>query len=495
MRFDHGNDYDRRSIKPVLSDERAIRPQPVSTYENIKQRIADGFAAALEWIRGKKHLSITEEPKTAEEARLALIREREALEKRKRDELAATESTRSALEQARKIKEQMDAALAAETARIEAETARKNAEYTKNESLAVEAVAKARDYLTAKTTEHTQAAREADKATKLSRSVAGEQREEKPISAAAKERRAKNLAKKGSELVPDAVWEAGAAKRSEKRKERLNANTRLLVDESSYPIPWKRETALLGERGLPPGSYASAVQPMAKHAQVVGAGGKWSSVDFSKADAWKAVAEMAELSTPRSKGAGRQVKHVAHGVLSKPLNEDGGVQKWSLPEANRAARHYLRSQGADPSRHDYVVVVHSDKTEEAIHVLWNRVRDDGMIHRNDNAWVSSALGRARWDQYAGIDPARISVSDSKEKPIREGFKKIRDDSLCAEYFSVDSEKTETVPLIGREHAAALGSEGSPDDGQCAGTWTPKPCYRTKDEVRSIFYHCLNEAKS
>lgn len=494
MRYDHSSNYDRESLKPVIRDDSAFKPQQVSAYDNFKKRIADGFAHALEWIRGKRHLSITTEPKSADEARSALIKERAALERKKRDEAAIIESTRIALEEARKAKAQIEAQLAAETAKTEAETKRIADEQAKREADAVSAVARSEDYLTSKKSEHSQASIAASNAIALTRTMAGEQREEKPISAAAKERRAKNLAKKGQELAPDAVWEADATKRKEKRKDRLNANTRLLVDESSYPIPWKREETLLGVRPLPPGSFASPIHAAAAHAQIVGAGGRWSAVNFTKKDAWKEIADIAALSAPKAQGPGRQVKHIAHGVLSKPLDENGGKQKWTPEEANRAGRHYLVGQGADPSRHDYVIIIHSDKDEESIHILWNRVRDDGKIHRNDNAWVSSALARARWDQHAGIDPARISVSDSKEKPIREGFKKIRDDSLCAVYFSTTSEEIETVPLIGREHAKALAAEGAPDEGSCAGTWTPKPGYRSKDEIRAIFFHCMNEAK-
>jgi hypothetical protein len=185
---------------------------------------------------------------------------------------------------------------------------------------------------------------------------------------------------------------------------------------------------------------------------------------------------------------------VAHGVLSKPLDEQGGIQKWRPDEAVRASRHYLRSQGADPDRHDYIVIVHSDKREESIHVLWNRVRDDGKVHSCENALVAACLGRARWDQYAGIDPSRISAPDGKKKPVREGFKKIRDDSLCAIYKSLDGKEVETVPLIGRKHAENLGKEGIPHAGKTGGTWTPKECYRTKEELKEIFFHCLCETK-
>lgn len=322
------------------------------------------------------------------------------------------------------------------------------------------------------------------------------QREEKPASEAGLARRAKKLATKGRELIPEEIWQAEAPRRALKRKERLTAYTRLLVDESRYPIPWAPEAPpLLGQRPLPKDAFSGEIRVPAPHAAVVGAGGKWSGVDFFNEKAWKVVADLATASAPRSTKVGQPIKHIAHGVLSKPLGEQGGIQKWQLDEAVRAGRHYLRSQGADPDRHDYLVVIHSDYSEEAIHILWNRVRDDGKIHSCGNALVAACLGRARWDRYAGIDPARISAPDGKSKPVRDGFKKILDESLCTSYNSISGNDTEIVPLIGKVHAVNLAKEGAPNADSAAGTWTPKPCYRKPEEIGAIMFHCLCEVKN
>ena len=122
-------------------------------------------------------------------------------------------------------------------------------------------------------------------------------------------------------------------------------------------------------------------------------------------------------SEPRTKGIGIPtfLPLRRSGVLSKPNDGTVAVQRWTDQTAMRAARQYLVGQGADPDRHDVVVFVHSQqvqrkdgstKVEEAVHILWSRNRDDGLLHDNDHAFVSAAVARARYDVYAGIDPAR-----------------------------------------------------------------------------------------
>ena len=50
---------------------------------------------------------------------------------------------------------------------------------------------------------------------------------------------------------------------------------------------------------------------------------------------------------------------------------------------------------------------------------------------------------------------------------------------------------EKIPLQGKEHARRLGAEGHPEPGDIAGTWTPKPCYRSADMIRRILNHLMS----
>lgn len=488
MRFESSSSSDH--TRPVISVEAQLR-----------HRMAEGYRVAVEWISriteqiSGHHLTIKRKPANPQEAKDMLLTERAAWEPIRSAGLAEAQACGKDIEATKAERDRLTKAIAEEKDRIDREKQEIADLKARALASAIEGVALCQQVLAQRTQEHQAAKADADRAIARSDALGADPRPEKPVSDAGMARRVKNLTAKGSETVPDAIWEAEAPRRAEKRKERLNACTRLLVDESTYPIPWAPEPpTLLGQRTLPKGAFPSEIRVQAPHAAVVGASGKWANVDFTGKNAWREIADLAVTDTPRSKKAGQPVKHVAHGVLSKPLDESGGIQKWRPDEAARAGRHYLRSQGADPDRHDYIVVVHSDKHEEAIHVLWNRVRDDGKIHSCENAWVAAALGRARWDQHAGIDPARISVADLKEKPVREGFKKIRDDSLCAVYKSVNGKDVEVVPLIGKVHAENLAKEGLPDSGRTGGTWTPKPCYRKTEEIRQIMFHCLCEGK-
>jgi hypothetical protein len=507
MRYDRSRDDDRVPVAPPLMEPEIdqvhvpkatpLMVQPAaSTYDRVKQRIAAGFASAIAWIRSKKnHLTITKEPQNPDEARQALTREHAALEVKKREREREMESTRVALEASRAAQQQQEAAMAKERAAQEAADKAHAVEKARQEADAVAAAALAAENVTTKRKDLLAANQDADKAIALSASLTAEPRPERPVSWTQKQRRAKKLAAEGSALLPDEVFAAGAAQRSEKREARRNANTDAVCREASYPVPWRPERTLLGVQELPKGSFDQAVPGGAPHALIVGAGGAWADVDFTDRKAHETLAALAMQSAPKAKGAGRPVEFLGHAVLPRKSEEEGGNQKWDLREANRAARHYMVGMGIDPERHDYLVVIHSDEAEQTVHILYNRVRDDGKIHRNNHAYVSAALARARWDEYAGIDPGRVLLSDGKSQPTREGIKMVKDKTLFAEYFSMDDDEVEQVKIIGKEHAERLAEEGAPPEGRGGGLWIPKDGYHTKADVEFIFYHIMAQKKA
>lgn len=331
-------------------------------------------------------------------------------------------------------------------------------------------------------------------AIEFSRTVAGECRadqDEKPISKTKKAKRERNAKKKGKELMSDEEWASGAEGRKKAKARSVQSHKNKLLDECTYPIPWVKENEVMGIRALPKGCFSAPVKAEAKHAQVVAANGRLASVDFTKANAPDLMTSIIEDQKPKIRGAGQPPKHLGHTVFSKPLDENGGIQKWQPEEATRAARHWMVGVGIDPDRHDWVLVHHQSKKEEALHLLFSRVRDDGMIHESPHAFVASLVARARWDNYAGIDPGRIAAPDGKSKGVRDGFKALDDHTMFAQYRDLSGETpTETIKIMGRDHALRLAAEGAPDENSCAGTWTPKPAYRNKNEVRQIFIHVL-----
>lgn len=288
---------------------------------------------------------------------------------------------------------------------------------------------------------------------------------------------------------------------AEQTRKKVRNATDLVAKEADYPIPWVSEVIACGARPMPVGAFLEPIQLSAPHAQVVGATGQLSAVEWGSAAALAqavAVISAQRIDTGR---VGGQVKHLGHGVLSKPNDGQHAAQKWTPESAMRAARHYLVSQGAQPDEHDMAVFLHSQlvkrgskvvKIEEAVHVLWSRVRrSDGALHECQPAFIAAVVGRARWDNAAGIDPSRIGMTDSAAKPVRDGLKALRGRKLEAVYRDPSSMRIiEHVSLLGRAHAARLGAEAIPDAGDIAGTWTPKPAYRSAKDVWRIFAHCM-----
>ncbi len=279
------------------------------------------------------------------------------------------------------------------------------------------------------------------------------------------------------------------------------SRTDAIIREATYPVVWVHEPEIAGMRAQPVGMYDQAVPMASPHSQVVGALGRLGSqVDWSASEALEVAAGILDSQRVPSSKRGGQVKHVAHGVLSKPNDGTKAAQLWTGDTAMRAARHYLVGQGADPDRHDAVVFIHSQvaprsdgtiKVEEAVHVLWSRVRDDGALFDIDYAFVAAAVSRARYDVAAGIDPNRIGMASMKSKPVRDGLSALKKRELVARYVDQATMRTlERIPLQGRDHALRLGVEGHPEAGDIAGTWTPKPCYRGAVETRRILNHLM-----
>ena len=265
---------------------------------------------------------------------------------------------------------------------------------------------------------------------------------------------------------------------------------KIILDEARYPIAFAEESGAI---------VASYPCRHAAHARVVATHGLFNSVEWDTDRCERQALAVMQSFRPAIAGRGQPPKHIGHIVLARPT----GAERWSDDEAHQAGRLALIAQGADPDRHPWFIVAHSQRTsdgahkdEEALHLVWVRVReDDRALHNCDHALVALNIGQARWDHWSGIDPGRMHFPDGKSQPVRAGLKKVDAKKLDA-YYTMESETggkrrvVERVLLQGRVHGAKVGAEGQPVEGQCGGLWIPKPCYRNDDELVAFLGHLL-----
>jgi len=193
-------------------------------------------------------------------------------------------------------------------------------------------------------------------------------------------------------------------------------------------------------------------------------------------------------------GRGRPVKHVGHIVCARSAD----MIAWTAATASQAAHHALVAIGVDPARHTWMAVLHSqrkgvagaEKNEEAVHLVYSRIRDDGALHRCDHALVALAVGQSTWDNAAGVDPDRWSGLRGASQPVRDGLKALQNGKMKA-YFTINGEKIETVDLCGKEHRTLIGAQGIPELDGAAGIWVPKQGYRTEAELQALWDHLFS----
>lgn len=468
----------RQGVPDLFIPARLVARSAREVVHQVGERIRVALAKASTWWAGRKHHLSTNEalPDNPAQAVAVLRREEAALATREHEWEASAKRRQARAEQAAAALVVLERQAAAERERLAGLAAAAVREVAEREA-AARAIAVAEG--AASTARRRRDAVQVAVATAEQASAPGQAR----VSRSAKR------AKKDATAAQATATVATARSRTD-----------VITREATYPIVWVREVEIAGVRAQPVGMFDQAVPMAAPHSRVVGAMGRLGAqVDWSGSEALEVAAGILDAQRVPSKRGG-QVKHVAHGVLSKPNNGTKAAQVWTSDTAMRAARHYLVGQGADPDRHDAVVFVHSQvaqrrdgtiKVEEAVHVLWSRVRDDGALFDIDHAFVAAAVSRARYDVAAGIDPERIGMASTKSKPVRDGLKALKKCELGARYVEAGSMRTlERVPLQGQDHAQRLAAEGHPEAGDIAGTWTPKPCYRGAAETRRILSHLM-----
>lgn len=263
----------------------------------------------------------------------------------------------------------------------------------------------------------------------------------------------------------------------------------------SEKIPWNEELIFAGVRPPPPGLFDQPIASTLGPALIVGAGGALAEVDWKNPELAivEATKILAAQTQPIQRGGHR--RHVGHLVISMP-NDDGEFPFTLSPDsAVRLARQALLSQGADPDLHDFVVFVHRQRKadgdnhdEEALHLLWSRVRVDGKYLINDNRLISALLGRARWDLAAGFDERGLGMPRLNSACVRRGLRGLSKQSLTAVYRGFTREYDETIDFLSSDFLGRLGQEGCPPALACGGLWIPKPCYRTAEEISEILHH-------
>jgi hypothetical protein len=467
----YGSNNDKERYQPASP----LIPQ-VEAAAAIQARVTQALHQARTWWTSRHHIHTDAPlPDQPELARYALTREAQALKERiakRRQEIAAANmlahnlSIQLAHLEAQAAQERQRRAAEEATALAQAETTRRAAKQALVEAERV-AVAASR-WAEA----DTQAVHVAEQASKPGRA------------------RTSRVERKAAK---DATPAQAEATRAEARR-----RTALIIAEATRPVAWRNESEVAGIREPPVGMFACAVSQPAPFSRVVGATGRLAAVDWSAQEATAQAVSILHAQLIPAQTKGGHYHHVAHGVLSKPHDGSRAVQPWSDESAMRAARHYLCALGVEPDRHDVVVFAHAQqlirpngklKVEEAVHVLWSRVRDDGAVHACGHAFVAAAVGRARYDVAAGIDPERIAMTLSRKGPILDGLRALKEGALTARFVDPETRRvSDVVHLQSSVQLQRLAHEGHSEAGDFAGTWTPKPGYRHALEIQRIMDH-------
>jgi hypothetical protein len=212
-------------------------------------------------------------------------------------------------------------------------------------------------------------------------------------------------------------------------------------------------------------------------------------------DAQSLIAAHFDAQRPEQWGHRPTINHIGHAILSKPLTSAGPVQRFTDDMAMRQSAYILAGIGAAFNQHDAVVFLHSEltrqkngelKLEECIHVVWCLRRYDGLILVNRFQSIAARVAQARYDNYAGMNPERMSVSTNFSKPIYAGIERLKEGTLAADYVDPKSRAiVEHVPLQGPQHLARIAREGAPIPGDVTGCWIPKPGYRDHADVQRL----------
>ena len=284
-------------------------------------------------------------------------------------------------------------------------------------------------------------------------------------------------------------------------------------------------TAAPSQTAIPSTTVLPAPIPLpgTTQSQVVSVGGRWRDLEWAGLNAAaaangiahaKVLADIltAQIDSHRPLGVrGRPPMPVLHGVVALPLTkgvliEGRQVRYPRAPRMDHATadllgRAFLLSRGIDPDRHAWFGIVHYssgtgadgccavDDAENTLHVIVERIRDDGAYHVTEDAAVAAMLGRARWDVAAGWDASRgMGILSDRCGGIRASLDRMVQGEMAARYRRQDG-STEEIPLQDAAFLDRWTAIQAPWQS-CGGLWTWKKGETNRERIERLILHIL-----
>lgn len=311
-------------------------------------------------------------------------------------------------------------------------------------------------------------------------------------------------------------------------QQRREAWESALRTEAQRVVPVSETTAPSGT-AIPSTTMLPAPIPLpgTTQSQVVSVGGRWKDLDWAGLNASipaegiahaKALAGIltALIDTRRPQAIrGRPPMPLLHGTITQPLTKgvdiDGRPVRYPrAPRMDQATadllgRAFLQSCGMDPDRHSWCAIYHYssgtcadghgavDDAENTVHVIVERMRDDGAYHVTEDAAVAAMLGRARWDVAAGWDASRgMGILSGRCGGIRASLDRMAQGMMAARYRLPDG-SSEEIPLQDPAFQARWAAVQVPWQS-CGGLWTWKKGETDRERIERLILHLLLRTK-
>lgn len=175
----------------------------------------------------------------------------------------------------------------------------------------------------------------------------------------------------------------------------------------------------------------------------------WSTV-FAQEESFQSLAKRMHRQTSNTRSDLR--KSFGHLVISMP--KGGEV---SDHQARWMAQRHLTRLGVDIDQHAIVMFRHDNTDKQHFHVIYNRVRHDGGVHKIHGASQVCQLESAIQDKMFGIEPV-IEPGTAITKGMQSALGRLSKGTLKAEirYFGKAAVEIETVGEFAQMRLGKIG---------------------------------------
>lgn len=203
----------------------------------------------------------------------------------------------------------------------------------------------------------------------------------------------------------------------------------------------------------------------------------WSTV-FGQDGSFQSLSQRMHRQTDNTRSSLK--KTFGHLVISMP---PGG--EVSDDQARWMAERHLTRLGVDTNQHAIVMFRHDNTEFQHFHVIYNRVRHDGGVHKIHGASQVCQLERAIQDKMFGVQPL-IEPSTATTKEMQSALGRLSKGTLKAEirYFRKPSVEIETIGEFAEMRLVNLGY-----CEQEAGGGFVKHQYFSTERAKWLLKHC------